>query len=50
MQEPQDELLGLYEVAELAGVGRTVVANWRARDPRFPKPTAELRSGPVFRD
>jgi chromosome partitioning protein len=42
------ELVGLAEVAELAGVSRTVVSNWRARDPRFPAPVAELRSGPVF--
>lgn len=43
------ELLGLYEVADLAGVSRTVVANWRVRDERFPHPVAELKSGPVFR-
>lgn len=41
-------LLGLFEVAELAHTSRTVVSNWRNRDPRFPKPIAELRSGPVF--
>ncbi|MEW2292868.1 AAA family ATPase [Streptomyces sp. NPDC006743] len=44
-----DELVGLFEVAEMAGVSRTVVANWRNRDKRFPAPLAELRSGPVFR-
>lgn len=42
------ELVGLFEVAEMAGVGRTVIANWRTRDPRFPTPIAELKSGPVF--
>jgi chromosome partitioning protein len=47
--EHGDELVGLYEVAELANVSRTVVANWRVRDPRFPAPVADLRSGPVFR-
>lgn len=41
-------LVGLAEVAELAGASRTVVSNWRVRDPRFPKPVADLRSGPVF--
>lgn len=46
-QEP--ELVGLYEVAEFAGVGPSAVANWRARDPNFPTPVAELRSGPVFK-
>ncbi|MFJ4768647.1 AAA family ATPase [Streptomyces uncialis] len=40
--------MGLFEVAQLAGVGRTVVANWRNRDGRFPAPIADLRSGPVF--
>ena len=49
LPESNDELLGLYEIAELAGVSRTAMANWRVRDARFPKPTAELRSGPVFR-
>jgi chromosome partitioning protein len=33
----------------MASVSRTVVSNWRARDPRFPAPVAELRSGPVFK-
>jgi chromosome partitioning protein len=42
-------LLGLAEVADLAGVARNVVSNWRARDPRFPRPTADLAAGPVFR-
>jgi chromosome partitioning protein len=46
--EPGDELLGIFEIAELAGVGRPVVANWRSRDPRFPPAVADLRSGPVF--
>lgn len=44
----QFSLVGLAEVAQLAGVRTTVVANWRARDPRFPSPVSELRSGPVF--
>jgi chromosome partitioning protein len=43
------DLIGLFEVAELAGVSRPVVSNWRARDPHFPEAVAELRSGPVFR-
>lgn len=49
MDQSSDELVGLYEVAEMARVSRTVIANWRARDPRFPQPIADLRSGPVFR-
>ena len=46
--DQSDELVGLYEVAEMARVSRTVVANWRTRDARFPQPVADLRSGPVF--
>jgi len=50
-RQPGEEhaLLGLAEVADLAGVARNVVSNWRTRDPRFPRPAAELASGPVFR-
>lgn len=44
----QVELVGLAEVAEIAGVRTTVVANWRTRDAAFPRPVSELRSGPVF--
>ncbi len=43
------ELIGLYEVAELAGVSPPAVANWRKRSADFPKPVADLKSGPVFR-
>jgi chromosome partitioning protein len=42
-------LLGLAKVADLAGVARNVISNWRTRDTRFPRPAAELASGPVFR-
>ena len=42
------ELLGLAEIAGLLGVTKQVVANWRARKSSFPKPMAELRSGPVW--
>ncbi len=45
----QAELIGLFEVAELAGVSPPAVANWRNRDPNFPKAVVELKSGPVFR-
>jgi hypothetical protein len=45
--EPE-ELVGLSEIAEIAGVSRSAVANWRARFRDFPKPVAELQSGPVF--
>jgi chromosome partitioning protein len=47
--ESPKELLGLSEVAELASVARNVISNWRSRDPRFPRPAADLASGPIFR-
>ena len=42
------EFLGLSEAAEIFGVSRQVIANWRARYHDFPKPVAELKSGPVW--
>jgi chromosome partitioning protein len=45
----EDDLLGINEIAELAGVSRQAVANWRVRFPDFPAPIADLRAGPVFR-
>ena len=47
MQE--SDLVGLHEIAEIAGVSSPAVANWRKRNIDFPKPVAELKSGPVFR-
>jgi len=43
------ELLSLSDIARLAGVGRTVVGNWRDRYEDFPKPAAKPTAGPVFR-
>lgn len=43
-------LLGLAEVAELAGVSPAAVSNWRSRFADFPNPVASLRSGPVFEE
>lgn len=43
------DLIGLSEIAELAGVSRQAVTNWRARMKDFPTPIAELMSGPVWR-
>ncbi len=45
----REDLIGIYEIAEMAGVTRAAVANWRKRFRDFPPPAAELRSGPVFR-
>lgn len=42
------DLVGIYEIAEMANVSPAAVANWRKRYPNFPLPIAELRSGPIF--
>ena len=42
------KLLGLAEFAELAGVSKQVVSNWRLRHDDFPKPIQEIQSGPVW--
>ena len=44
-----DNLIGISEVAKIAGVSRQAVANWRKRSEDFPRPIAELASGPIFR-
>lgn len=41
-------MLGLAEVAQLAGVSPAAVSNWRTRFPDFPEPVEMLRAGPVF--
>lgn len=43
-----ETLIGLYEIAELANVSPSAVANWRKRFGDFPAALAELKSGPVF--
>lgn len=48
MTQAKDELVGIAEIAEMAGVTSQAVANWRARQPEFPDTVAELKSGPVF--
>lgn len=42
------DLVGVAEVAEMLGVSKQVVANWRARKGGFPPPTAMLKAGPVW--
>jgi chromosome partitioning protein len=44
-----EDLIGINEIAEIAGVSRQAVANWRVRFADFPKPLADLKAGPVFR-
>lgn len=41
-------LVGLAEIAELFGVTKQVVANWRTRKATFPTPVVNLKSGPVW--
>jgi len=42
------ELVSIFEIAEMATVTPSAVANWRKRHADFPAPVEELRSGPVF--
>lgn len=45
-----EDLLGVAEIAQLAGVGRSAVSNWIKRRPKgFPVAAGESRAGPVFR-
>ena len=41
-------LIGVFEIAELAEVSPSAVANWRKRFSDFPNPIADLKSGPIF--
>lgn len=42
------ELLGVAEIAELAGVTKQAVSNWRVHYDHFPRPIQDLQSGPVW--
>lgn len=42
------DMIGIFEIAEMAGVTSAAVVNWRSRHHDFPKPIFELKSGPVF--
>lgn len=42
------DLVGLAEIAEMAGVSRQAVTNWTARHGSFPEPLAKLAAGPVW--
>lgn len=44
-----ESLVGLHEIADMAKVRPSAVANWRNRFSDFPKPVADLKSGPIFR-
>jgi len=43
-----DNLVGIAEVADLAGVTKQAVSNWRLRYDHFPRPIQDLQSGPVW--
>lgn len=45
----EHDLVGINEIAAMAGVSTQAVANWRVRTSDFPQPLKELASGPVFR-
>src|ERR1700760_3412883 len=45
----EHDLVGINEIAAMAGVSSQAVTNWRARSADFPSPLSELASGPVFR-
>lgn len=41
-------LVGIAEIAKLAGVTKQAVTNWRVRYDHFPSPIQNLQSGPVW--
>ncbi len=43
-----DNLLGIAEIADLAGVTKQAVSNWRVRYDNFPRPIQNLQSGSVW--
>jgi predicted DNA-binding transcriptional regulator AlpA len=49
MAKTEVKLIGLKEIAELAGVSRQQVWNWTdSKGMGFPEPVARLGMGPVF--
>jgi chromosome partitioning protein len=43
-----DDIVGIGEIAEMAGVSTAAVANWRARRQSFPEPLFVKKAGPFF--
>lgn len=41
-------LVGVAEIADMAGVSTQAVVNWSKRHPKFPRPVRILRAGPIF--
>lgn len=44
----ESNFVGLSEIADMAGLSRQAVTNWRKRFDDFPKPAQTLQSGPVW--
>ena len=42
------ELVGIYEIAQLAGVSKQCVVNWINRYKDFPEPIAILKSARIY--
>ncbi len=42
------DLVGIGEIAGMAGTSKQAVSNWRLRYDHFPKPLQNLQSGPVW--
>lgn len=42
------DLVGVQEIAQMAGVTSQAVTNWEARYADFPQPLVRLASGPVW--
>ena len=47
-EQAHGTLIGIPEIAEIAGVQRTAVSNWRKRSVDFPTPMVETPSGVLF--
>src|SRR5271165_6315120 len=45
----EHDIVGINEIAAMAGVTSQAVTNWRSRATDFPRPLRELASGPIFR-
>lgn len=41
------DLIGSSDLADMLGVTRATVSNWKHRDPTFPKPVATISNGKI---
>jgi hypothetical protein len=49
LKPEKQAVMGLHEVAAFMKVSRQTITNWRTHRPEFPKPTAHLKLGPIWR-